>query len=228
MPYTLADLRTLVLQRADMENSSFVGTTELTSYINDSTEELFDLLVTSYGEPYFSTQATVVIAANASSVAVGATIYKLLAVHWNQTASLLHLLQPYNLLELPRVDNTPRAWAEGSLPEYGAAINAIAFHPLPSASYSVTVTYVPMPPRPTTATQPLAVGFLTWAEYIICDAARKCLDKQRSDSQHLVQTKAALLERIKRAAQPRDLMHPQHTSDVQGHEWARRCDRRYY
>lgn len=51
---TLAELRTEVRRRSDMENSQFVKDAELTTYINQSYVELYDLLIARF-EDYFVT-----------------------------------------------------------------------------------------------------------------------------------------------------------------------------
>ena len=57
MTVTLADLRTEVRRRADMEGSPFVTDDELDSYINRSGGALHDILTTCY-EDYFTTSTT--------------------------------------------------------------------------------------------------------------------------------------------------------------------------
>lgn len=48
--YTLAEIKTLVRQRADMENSQFVSDSELTYYINLAAAELHDLLINTFND----------------------------------------------------------------------------------------------------------------------------------------------------------------------------------
>lgn len=50
---TLLALRTAVRQRSDMVNDQFISDSELTSYINQSYFELYDILVQKYGDNYY-------------------------------------------------------------------------------------------------------------------------------------------------------------------------------
>ena len=50
---TLLNLRTAVRQRSDMVNDQFISDSELTSYINQSYFELYDILVQKYGDNYY-------------------------------------------------------------------------------------------------------------------------------------------------------------------------------
>jgi len=50
---TLSQLRTRCKQQADMENSTFISDTELNNYINESIEELRDILIKNFGEDYY-------------------------------------------------------------------------------------------------------------------------------------------------------------------------------
>ena len=50
---TLGTIKTIARQRADMVNSGFISDSELTAYVNLSYLELYDLLVTKYGNEYF-------------------------------------------------------------------------------------------------------------------------------------------------------------------------------
>lgn len=50
---TLGSIRLQSQQRANMENSTFVTTTEWNQYISNSYKELYDLLITAYGNEYY-------------------------------------------------------------------------------------------------------------------------------------------------------------------------------
>jgi len=62
---TLLDLMTLTRQEADMVSSQFVTEPELVGYIQNSYKDLYNLLVTSYGEDYYaSIPATITTVGN--------------------------------------------------------------------------------------------------------------------------------------------------------------------
>ena len=55
-----------------------------------------------------------------------------------------------------------------------------------------------------------------WHEYIIVDAAIKCLQKEESDVSTLLAQRAALEERIRNAATNRDAGAPERIAEVRG------------
>lgn len=52
---SLQELRSAVLNRADMTNTNFISSSELNYYINRSAEELYELLVVKYEDYYIET-----------------------------------------------------------------------------------------------------------------------------------------------------------------------------
>jgi hypothetical protein len=77
---TVTAIMNAALQRADMENSSYAGATELYGLINAEGAELHDLLVSRLGEDYFLTSTTATVAAGANTITLGATVYKVRGV----------------------------------------------------------------------------------------------------------------------------------------------------
>jgi hypothetical protein len=81
-------------------------------------------------------------------------------------------------------------------------------NPLPQANQTIRVWYVPE--MTTLAVDADEVkGVSGWTEYIIIDAAIKCMQKEESDVSVLMAQKAAMLKRIDGAAANRDAGEPQ-------------------
>jgi hypothetical protein len=84
MAYTLAQLRTLVLQRADMENTTFINntatTSELSQYIRDSAAALHDRLISLSGGSFLWGIDSIATTAGDSTYALSTEFYRLLRV----------------------------------------------------------------------------------------------------------------------------------------------------
>lgn len=67
----------------------------------------------------------------------------------------------------------------------------------------------------TSALNTVADGISGWLEYVVTDAAIKCLQKEESDTSVLQFQKAALIKRVESAAENRDAGSPATIADVQ-------------
>lgn len=216
MSITLAQLRTATRQRADMENSNFVSDSELNSYINSSIAELHDLLISCYGSDYFVSSATFTTTGGTDSYSISSNVstsfYKLKGVEI-KLADQWYTLQPFNWNERNR--NTDGTWGLLSGPNvrYRMVGGQLVFSPAPDGNTQVRVWYIPV------ATKLSADGDIfddlnQYYEYVITDAAIKCMQKEESDVNVLAVQKQALVERIQAMASNRDADKPDSISDI--------------
>lgn len=221
---TLAELRTAVRQRADMQNqsgiytNSFVTDEELTSYINQSYFELYDLLVTLFGENYYvSLPYSFVTNGSDQFYNLPTDFYKLLGVDVQITSPTTNnswwTLKPFNFGERNKysVPNTQLYFGITNL-RYRLQADQIWMNPLPQSNQTIRVWYVP---KMTTlvADSDEVQGVSGWTEYIIIDAAIKCMQKEESDVSVLLAQKGAMLVRIDGAAANRDAGEPSTVTD---------------
>jgi hypothetical protein len=244
---TLAQLRTATRQRADQVNSQFVSDDELNSYINQSYFELYDILIQKYGDNYFSADpaifetSSISIPQNGLSVQyplpngvltftngrTGATgyvapeFYKLLGVDLilaNQYQSCVSI-KPFNFAARNdfSVPNFQSFYGVTNL-RYRLNDDYLWLTPVPAAGQKIQVWYVP---RLTTlsADADTCDGISGWTEYIICDAAIKCMQKEESDCSVLIAQKMALIQRIEAAGENRDAANPATIADTQYQDW---------
>lgn len=224
----LSDLRTATRQRADMVNSTFVSDTELNSYINQSYFELYDLLIQSYGDNYFvappltfTTDGSSFQFAlpDGSLYSSAPALYKLLGVDL-----LLSPGVPSSSVTVKQFDfgdrnkfSTPnnQSFYEITNLRYRMNGSNIWFTPLPSAGQQIQLWYVP---RLTTlvSDSDLCDGISGWTEYIITDAAIKCMQKEESDVGVLAAQKATLIKRIQDASENRDAGSAPTVNDTMG------------
>lgn len=223
---TLLELRTAVRQRADMQNQSgdytnaFVQDPELNSYINQSYFELYDILVGAYGEnysvapPYFFQTDGV-----NQFFDLPDDFYKLLGADVQVTSNVQNnaywTLKPFNFSERNKyaVPNTQLYFGITNL-RYRIQGNQIWLNPLPQINQTVRLFYVP---KMTTlsADSDEVQGVSGWTEYIIVDAAIKCMQKEESDVSVLMAQKQALLKRIDGIAENRDAGMPATIADTE-------------
>jgi hypothetical protein len=139
----LSDLRTLVRQRADQENSQFVTDEELRQYINRGYAELYDLLVTNAtSEDYFLNSSTVTLVSGTQTYDLPADFYKLRGVDLNMGSDSFPLRR-YNF---PQRDVGSRY----SVPyryRYHVQGSSLRLTPSPSTNDTLTVWYIPSPKK---------------------------------------------------------------------------------
>jgi len=233
---TLAQLRTASRQRSDMVNSLFITDAELNSYINQSYFELYDILIQKYGDNYFSADparfatdgssmqfvlpdgvTTFINGRTGDSGYVAPAFYKLLGVDLmlaNQSQSFV-TIRPFNMSDRNKyaVPNFQSFYGVTNL-RYRLNNNYLWLTPTPAANQNMQIWYVPRLTQ-LTSDSDTCDGISGWTEYIICDAAIKCLQKEESDCSILMAQKAALIQRIEAAGENRDAANPATVADTQ-------------
>jgi hypothetical protein len=90
---------------------------------------------------------------------------------------------------------------------YALTANTLWLAPIPQSGQTVRMLYAP---KLTTlsADSDTVDGISGWTEYIICDAAIKCMQKEESDVSVLAAEKASLIKRIQEMSFSRDSANP--------------------
>lgn len=214
---SLAQLILAVRQRADMEHSTFVADTELTSYINQSLFELYDLLVEKYGADYYTDSSTITTDGTNERFAMPATLYKLMGVDLLISGGNSYItLKPFMMSERNRFTfaNTQATFGTLSNLRYRMSGGYLWLTPKPAAGQTLRIWFVPrMAPLADPSDE--FDGFSGWTEYVIVDAAIKCLQKEESDCGLLMAQKEGLIKRIEVAAADRDVGSPKRVADTQ-------------
>lgn len=225
----LSDLMTAVRSRADMLPSGYTATTngtgyfvtepELISYINQSLFELYDLLISAYGNEYFAKNPSYNFTTDGTTTrySLPTDFYKLLGVDLvfagsSPTQSAV-TIKPFEFADRNRyaVPNFQSFYGVTNL-RYRIYGSTIWLTPTPASGQLIYVHYIPtMTPLANLADT--FDGISGWTEYVIVDAAIKCKDKEESDSSVLMAQKAALVTRIQAMADGRDAGSPPKVSD---------------
>jgi hypothetical protein len=222
MAITLAQFRERARQRADMEESTFVTDSELTTYLNDSIAELHDLLIGAYNEEYYmeSVEFTTVSQQldydlpDGTNYNAAAQFYKLRGVDSKINDNDWQTVKRFNFNRRNEDVNTPVARLAG-LPylEYRIVGSKIRFNRMPDAGTQIRLWYHPVAQTLSTDTDAFD-DINGYADYVVVDAAIKMLNKEESDVTVLLAQKEALRTRIKEMAQNRDANEPESVSDI--------------
>lgn len=216
---TLAELRTQVRQRADMTASQFVTDGELNGWINSSVAELYDLLVTKFGNDYFVEQYSFTTTGAVERYDLPGDFYKLLGVDLQLTPGGgddgYITLRPFTFSERNRYATAnAQTWLGVTNLRYRLSGSKIWFTPTPQNAQSIRLWYVPRV-VPLVNDSDVADGVSGWLEYVVVDVAVKALQKEESDVSVFLAQKAALIQRIESAAENRDAGNPATVADVQ-------------
>ena len=210
---TIDQLETEARQRADMESDdSFITSAEAFRMINQSIKELYDLLIENQGHEYYITTQSISTVAGTSSYALNSAFYQLLGVDAT-VGSTVFTVRPFMFQER-NAYSLGAGWGGLEPVYYRVEGSNIVFIPAPMAVHSVTVWYIPQFTDLTTGQT--FDGINGWEEYVVVDVAMKMLEKEESDTSHLMTRKALLTERIKALASRRDAGSPSRVVDVIG------------
>ena len=220
---TLANLITAVRRRADMVGSTFVSDAEVVDYINVAMAELHDILVTKFEDYYVK---------NSSETSGGdynlptdnpgtlpTDFYKALGVDLT-VGGVTYRLKPYSFQERTTYNSPGIIAATITNTMYHIQGNKIKFIPDPTVSGTARLHYVPEAARfdASATTTKIVDKFPQVAsgydEYVVIDAAIKCLQKEESDVQVLLVQKQQQLQRIEQAAGKRDAGESYAITDV--------------
>jgi len=226
----LAQIRLQAQQRADRVNSPFVSTAEWNTYINQSLFELYDLLVTAYGEEYFAAPVLTFTTVgntqfyplpNGINYSAAPAFYKLLGVDLglNQSAQPNNgwvTVKRFNFIDRNKYfyPNTQSTIYGVFNMQYRLVGNQIEFIPAPSANQPIRIWYIPRMEMLLQDTDITTSGISGWIEYIITDAAIKAMQKEESDVSVLMLQKGVLIKRIEASSMNRDAGQADTISDT--------------
>ena len=212
--FTLSEIKERARRRADMEDNPFISEPELTQYVNDSIAELHDILVTTYGEDYYTEDYSFYTTSGTDRYALPDAFYKLSGVDVQLNGSSYTTLQKFNFRDRNRYENVG-AWTlqgAGGI-RYRIVGNELVFASTPTSALAVRVWYTPVATALVDDSDSFD-GINGYEEYVVIDAAIKMLQKEESDISILYRQKQDMLKRIESAAANRDSGEPETIGDV--------------
>lgn len=214
MAYTLSQLTTEVRRRADMENSTFVSDAEVMNYINGSYSELYDILVSRF-EDYFI-QGPVSFTLTGHTYALPSDVYKVRGIDYLISGNDYISLRKWNFEERNKIARIVSRGIRGfSDRTYRTMGQNVFILPEDKGPGNYRIWYVPRF-TPLQYSSDEMGDVLDFHEYVIVDAAIKCLLKEESDVQALMLIKQQLKQRIESMASNRDTQN-ERIGDVSGY-----------
>ncbi len=205
---------------------------EWNTYINQSLFELYDLLVTAYGEEYFAAAPLqfntngvdqLYPLPNGTNYSAAPAFYKLLGVDLgvNNANNGWVSVKKFNFLDRNKYfyPNTAATIYGVFNMCYRLVGSNIDFIPTPSGNQPIRLWYIPRMTMLLQDTDITTEGVSGWIEYVIVDAAIKALQKEESDVSILMAQKAALIKRIEAASMNRDAGQPDTVTDARNSGW---------
>lgn len=226
---TLLQLRTRALQRADMVNSQFVTTAEVTGLVNVALARLHDLLVTAY-EDYYVTVATPFgltvnkeaydLVADCGIVDFEKIICVFLTTGSGATLSRFKL-RKFRTNELGRLNN-PQLIVLNLAPAllwYRCMGNKLYLEPMASggvSGWNCEVWYVPQAPTLVADSDTTDAGIVNgWDEFIVNEVAINLRLKEESDISGLMARQQVFEQKLEAVAQARDTSDPERVVDTE-------------
>jgi hypothetical protein len=216
MAVTLASLITQTRQRADIEGSQVVTDSELTGYINSSIKELYDILVSTYEDYYLSeTTATVT---TGDSITLPTDFYKLRGLDYAE-GSVYYPVLPFKFSQRNQQNVELFSATPAVKSRYRVQGSVIKLVPAAAAAGTYRVWYIPRAAELSLTTDTFD-GINGWEEFVIVDAAIKCMIKQELGTQELEKQKKDLIRRIEAMAPNRDADAPACIKDNDEHMYS--------
>lgn len=201
---TLANLKKRVLERADMQNSYFVddtaGDSELVRYIQLSYRKLYNKILSAFSDWYAEDPVEFTISSG-NTYTVDQDFYKLLGVDFKLNGLWVEI-RPFNFSQRNIPFTIDRNGYHPNI-RYRLMGSKLRFIPTDEATGTYRYWYIAKPNIPTELTDTID-GENGWDEYVVCDAAAKCLAKEESDASYLLAERDQWLEDIMIHASNRD------------------------
>lgn len=210
---TLAEIKLQARQRSDMVNSKLVSDSELTSYINSSIAELYDLLCESFGEDYFVEEYEFTTT-DQGAYTLPDNFYELKRLDLKVDSQDWMTIPRFNLNEETALRSSSYVALGGYLNvRYRLVGNSLKIAPLPDPGATARVLFVPLPMQLINDSDELK-DFNYYAEFVIVDVCIKMLTKEESDVQVFMAQKAEQKARIIGKSANRDVANSEQVTDI--------------
>lgn len=213
---TLLQLRTQARQRADMENSSFVADSELTTMINYELGDLYDLLVATYDD-YFISTSNIAVVSGTEAYSLPNDFYKLRAVFLRDSGQTQRWrLYRDDLQDFDNGDLDFYPTNQLRYMRYRILGSNIYFSPIPNGSATVQLFYVPEMTKLSADGDTISFSVPTqgWEQYVVAGAAARMLIKEESDPTGLLSEQARIKDKVIQMASNRDSANSDRMRDM--------------
>lgn len=203
MPVTLANLRTRAKRRSDMESTSFVADAEWTDLINEAYLELWDLVLAAHAD-HFIASANFTLTSSVNTYTISTAIYNVRSVLRNPGLETEY--------EVPQWQWNERGQhAAIAYRLHGTTLEVL---PKTSAAGDYRIYYEQSCTKLSADGDEITAAIEKYADYIVCAAAIKALQKEESDTATLERERKRIEERIRAASKTRNASRPERIGDV--------------
>lgn len=204
MVYTLAQIRTLVKRRCDIENSSAQVDSELTQHVNDAAAYVHDFLIATLGEQYAAESTVFTVLANTDSIASPASPSPFAGLFYRPFAlrisfdDIEYPLSTFTVMD--HVQTTVAgSWGPGYLPQYryvqGGLDGSIKIFVSPPPDRDTDLTLHFHPPAPVYTADADEV-WLPYPDLLVIEACIRVKDKEERDSSRFMGEREMIKKRI--------------------------------
>lgn len=209
---TLANLRTRVRERANMENSTFVSDSELNRYINYSINDLRDKMIIKTGEEYFADTGTITLVDGTEEYNLPADFYKVISCQIKGNDDLYYPMKRFEYSEMNDFAG-PQYLGRADI-RFRVRSDKLIINPTQGiGGREIRLVYVPLPPELGIDADTLD-GFNGWDEYVVLLSAIKCLQKEEQDVSDLKQELMVMDARMDKMMDNRDHSQPARVQDT--------------
>ena len=211
---TLGSLRATIRQRADLVGDQFVTDVELNGYINNSLQQLYDILIQAYGNDYYiAAPKTYTTDGTNELYPLAADFYKSLGVETQTGTNRWVDIPRFNFQERNRGGAGGRTNLRYRL--LGANLWLRSGASIPAAGIIVRQWYAPRL-MPLINDGDTVDGFNGWEELAVLDSIVKCRLKAEEDASGEMALMQQEIKRIEDQAENRDESGPQTVANVRG------------
>lgn len=207
---TLAGIREEIRVRYDLPSAfsttSFVTTTAVNSFINQSLQAYYAILLECFGDNYFAASSTITTSAGVALSSLPSRFTKLLSLNWLRGTNDVVKILPANANEIGLYSLGSVSWTSYA-PRYRLSGSALEWFPTPNAAYSVRCDYMSLPDD-LSADADFFDGGNGWEEWVVLDACRKIAGKEETDPGTWLAERSDVEQRIRKQAPDRDEGEP--------------------
>ena len=201
---TLSGLITNTRSLADIIGSDFITDSEITTFINNSISELYDLIQDQEVD-YFTITGSFTIASPSGQATLPDNFYKLKALD-KLNGSTYNMVTPFNIYERNKTtSNFPYFTSEDNNADVNYKVVGTNIYIVPPEQSPGTyrLWYIPTAPILVSGTDTIQFQ-AAWNEYISVGAAIQCKIKEESSTYELELRRSQLEKRIEKVASDRD------------------------
>lgn len=209
---TLAQLRTRAKERANMENSSFLATSEWNENINYAIAELRDIMISKVGDDYFATSQTYTLVSTTDTYALPADFYKVLWCEVLADDGYYYKMKRFERSE-KNMGANPLVTIYSPDIRYRLLGSNLQVTPITRiGGRTIKLWYVPLPIELSSDSDTLD-GMNGWDEYIVLRAAVMALEKEEQDTSALSVRLEQMRQRLESMTDNRDQSNPMRIYD---------------